>query len=61
MTDRSVCANCGAPAPGLYCPQGQETKLALPSAAAFLRDAEVYLMLFSIALAAIVIAAVGLR
>lgn len=40
MTDRAICANCGAPAPGVYCPQcGQETKLALPSAAAFLRDA----------------------
>lgn len=34
------CHNCGATAGGNYCPQcGQEADLALPSAAAFLRDA----------------------
>ena len=34
------CHNCGADAPGNYCPNcGQETQIALPSAFAFLRDA----------------------
>lgn len=36
----ATCRNCGASSPGRYCPQcGQETNLALPSAAAFLREA----------------------
>lgn len=40
MTERDACHNCGASAPGRYCPQcGQETNLALPAVAAFLRDA----------------------
>ncbi len=35
-----ACRNCGAAAPGNYCPQcGQETNLALPSAIGFLREA----------------------
>lgn len=34
------CRNCGASAPGAYCPAcGQETRLALPKATQFLRDA----------------------
>jgi rRNA maturation protein Nop10 len=34
------CPNCGAGAPGNYCPScGQETRIELPSAFAFLRDA----------------------
>ena len=36
----AMCRNCGAPAPGAYCPAcGQETRLALPSARQFLREA----------------------
>ena len=36
----STCRNCGAIAPGAFCPQcGQETALALPSARQFLKDA----------------------
>ena len=36
----SRCRNCGADAPGNYCPDcGQETSLALPTAGAFLREA----------------------
>ena len=36
----STCRNCGAAAPGRYCPAcGQETALALPTAGAFLREA----------------------
>ncbi len=35
-----ACRNCGAAAPGHYCPAcGQETALALPAAGAFLREA----------------------
>ncbi len=35
-----ACRNCGAAAPGRYCPScGQETALALPAAGAFLREA----------------------
>ena len=35
-----ACRNCGAAAPGRYCPScGQETALALPTAGAFLREA----------------------
>lgn len=35
-----ACRNCGAAAPGHYCPDcGQETKLALPTFAAFMREA----------------------
>ncbi len=35
-----ACRNCGAAAPGRYCPAcGQETALALPAAGAFLREA----------------------
>lgn len=34
------CRNCGADAPGAYCPScGQETRLALPKATQFLREA----------------------
>ena len=34
------CRNCGAPAPGAFCPQcGQETWIALPTARQFLKDA----------------------
>lgn len=34
------CRNCGAPAPAVYCPScGQETKLALPTARQFVKDA----------------------
>ena len=40
MSAGSPCRNCGAVAPGNYCPEcGQETNLALPSAASFLREA----------------------
>lgn len=40
MSGATCCRNCGAAAPGNYCPEcGQETNLALPSAAGFLRDA----------------------
>lgn len=36
----AACLNCGASAPGRYCPQcGQETNLVLPSATAFVREA----------------------
>lgn len=36
----ALCRNCGAPAPGAYCPAcGQETRLALPMARQFLREA----------------------
>ncbi|HET7260992.1 MAG TPA: DUF3667 domain-containing protein [Casimicrobiaceae bacterium] len=35
-----VCANCGAVAPGSYCPDcGQETRIELPTVRAFMRDA----------------------
>ncbi|MFO1314071.1 MAG: DUF3667 domain-containing protein [Burkholderiales bacterium] len=35
-----ACRNCGALAPGTYCPNcGQETRIALPTFAAFMRDA----------------------
>ena len=35
-----VCRNCGAAAPGAYCPAcGQETSIALPTLRAFMRDA----------------------
>ena len=35
-----ACRNCGAPAPGNYCPNcGQETRLALPTFATFMREA----------------------
>ncbi len=35
-----ACANCGSPAPGIYCPTcGQESRLALPDAREFLREA----------------------
>jgi hypothetical protein len=38
--DPPACRNCGAAAPGHYCPAcGQETALALPAAGAFLREA----------------------
>lgn len=34
------CRNCGTPAPGAYCPQcGQETRIALPTARQFLKEA----------------------
>ena len=34
------CRNCGADAPGAYCPScGQETAIALPKATTFLREA----------------------
>ncbi|MBS0327277.1 MAG: DUF3667 domain-containing protein [Proteobacteria bacterium] len=34
------CANCGAAAPGAYCPScGQETRIELPTVRAFMRDA----------------------
>ena len=40
MSAGSACRNCGAAAPGNYCPAcGQETDLALPSATNFLREA----------------------
>lgn len=44
MTDEAsiapACRNCGAPAAGRYCPScGQETRLALPTAREFLREA----------------------
>lgn len=40
MSAATPCRNCGAAAPGNFCPEcGQETNLALPSAAGFLRDA----------------------
>ena len=40
MSAATCCRNCGTTAPGNYCPEcGQETNLALPSAAGFLRDA----------------------
>ena len=40
MSASTACRNCGAPAPGNYCPAcGQETDLALPSATNFLREA----------------------
>lgn len=36
----TCCRNCGADAPGRFCPScGQETRLALPGATQFLRDA----------------------
>jgi hypothetical protein len=36
----AACRNCGAPAPGTYCPAcGQETQLRLPTARVFLREA----------------------
>ena len=39
-TDAHACRNCGAHAPGHYCPNcGQETKIALPSFATFMREA----------------------
>ncbi len=35
-----ACRNCGAPAPGEYCPTcGQETRLQLPTARVFMREA----------------------
>ena len=35
-----ACRNCGAAAPGHYCPNcGQETRIALPTFAAFMREA----------------------
>ena len=40
MTPAARCRNCGATAPGRYCPEcGQETALALPAVGAFLREA----------------------
>jgi hypothetical protein len=37
---RTQCANCGEPVVGAFCPRcGQETKLTLPTARAFLREA----------------------
>jgi hypothetical protein len=36
----SACRNCGAPAPGAFCPAcGQETRIELPTARVFLREA----------------------
>lgn len=38
--DGTLCRNCGALAPGLYCPHcGQETKLRLPTLREFIREA----------------------
>lgn len=40
LTRVGTCANCGAPVNGAYCGScGQETRLSLPTAPAFLRDA----------------------
>ena len=37
---RTPCRNCGAPAPGAYCPAcGQETRARLPTFAQFMREA----------------------
>jgi hypothetical protein len=38
--DEPACRNCGAAAPGCYCPAcGQETRIALPTFATFMREA----------------------
>jgi hypothetical protein len=41
------CRNCGAPAPGIYCPEcGQETRIALPTLREFMREAAGRLVAF---------------